>query len=169
MNASALAPADNSTNPPGPHAAGPGTTGPAAQPGPTNLTVLLIEDDPAGSLNVPDVLDSAGKPIRVRTARNLTDPNSGPSGGGGSPWANAGFDRIRKACRKTLTDFEWHLVEVLFVEATHTRGDLAADPWVLEQLGISASDSESKRRRHLNLFIDEALARLGRALQECDL
>ncbi|MBD9724857.1 SpoIIE family protein phosphatase [Streptomyces caniscabiei] len=73
MNASALAPADNSTNPPGPHAAGPGTTGPAAQPGPTNLTVLLIEDDPAGSLNVPDVLDSAGKPIRVRTARNLTE------------------------------------------------------------------------------------------------
>nr|WP_234045850.1 response regulator [Streptomyces adelaidensis] len=64
MNASALAPADNSTDPPG--ATGTGT-------GSTNLTVLLIEDDPAGSLNVPGLLDSTGKPIRVRTARNLTE------------------------------------------------------------------------------------------------
>ncbi|MGW2491253.1 PP2C family protein-serine/threonine phosphatase [Streptomyces sp. NPDC001606] len=37
------------------------------------LTLLLIEDDPAGSPIVPDLLDSAGKPIRVRTARNLTE------------------------------------------------------------------------------------------------
>ncbi|MEU3659178.1 fused response regulator/phosphatase [Streptomyces sp. NPDC032940] len=44
----------------------PGTT-------PTNLTLLLIEDDPAGSPIVPDLLDQAGKPIRVRTARNLTE------------------------------------------------------------------------------------------------
>ncbi|WP_216591339.1 PP2C family protein-serine/threonine phosphatase [Streptomyces brasiliscabiei] len=82
MNASALAPADNSTRPPGPtgdRAPGPGPSatapaGPIAQPGgPTNLTVLLIEDDPAGSLNVPELLDSAGRPIRVRTARNLTE------------------------------------------------------------------------------------------------
>lgn len=102
------------------------------------------------------------------TARQLTDPRNG-SAGGGSPWANAGFDRIRKACGKALTDFEWHLIEMLFVEASHTRGDLAADAWVLEQLGIPASASESKRRRHLNLIIDESLARLGRALQECDL
>ncbi|MGW8066864.1 PP2C family protein-serine/threonine phosphatase [Streptomyces ziwulingensis] len=40
---------------------------------PTNLTVLLIEDDPGGSPIVPDLLDQAGKPIRVRTARNLTE------------------------------------------------------------------------------------------------
>ncbi|MFG2633999.1 PP2C family protein-serine/threonine phosphatase [Streptomyces sp. NPDC048362] len=37
------------------------------------LTLLLIEDDPAGSPIVPDLLDAAGKPIRVRTARNLTE------------------------------------------------------------------------------------------------
>ncbi|WP_189814550.1 PP2C family protein-serine/threonine phosphatase [Streptomyces olivaceoviridis] len=37
------------------------------------LTLLLIEDDPAGSPIVPDLLDPAGKPIRVRTARNLTE------------------------------------------------------------------------------------------------
>ena len=45
---------------------------PAALPD-SGLTLLVIEDDPAGSLNVPDLLDSAGKPIRVRTARNLTE------------------------------------------------------------------------------------------------
>lgn len=78
MNAPALAPTHNSTDPPGsPGLTGAHTTapaGPTAQPtGPTNLTVLLIEDDPAGSLNVPGLLDSTGKPIRVRTARNLTE------------------------------------------------------------------------------------------------
>ncbi|RDS62392.1 response regulator [Streptomyces sp. M7] len=38
----------------------------------TNLTLLLIEDDP-GSTIVPEMFDPAGKPIRVRTARNLTE------------------------------------------------------------------------------------------------
>ncbi|WP_425583839.1 PP2C family protein-serine/threonine phosphatase [Streptomyces rectiviolaceus] len=37
------------------------------------LSLLVIEDDPVGSLSVPQMLDSAGKPIRVRTARNLTE------------------------------------------------------------------------------------------------
>ncbi|MGW4887204.1 SpoIIE family protein phosphatase [Streptomyces murinus] len=37
------------------------------------LTLLLIEDDPVGSPIVPELLDSAGKPVRVRTARNLTE------------------------------------------------------------------------------------------------
>ncbi|MGW5213853.1 PP2C family protein-serine/threonine phosphatase [Streptomyces sp. NPDC004051] len=40
---------------------------------PTHLTLLLIEDDPAGLPIVPDLLDQTGKPIRVRTARNLTE------------------------------------------------------------------------------------------------
>lgn len=39
----------------------------------TGLTLLVIEDDPVGSLSVPELLDSAGKPIRIRTARNLTE------------------------------------------------------------------------------------------------
>ncbi|MET8248502.1 fused response regulator/phosphatase [Streptomyces sp. NPDC005202] len=38
-----------------------------------NLTLLLIEDDPGGSPIVPELLDSADKPIRIRTARNLTE------------------------------------------------------------------------------------------------
>ncbi|MEU0039130.1 SpoIIE family protein phosphatase [Streptomyces sp. NPDC006333] len=45
----------------------------AATPVATNLTLLVIEDDPAGSLSVPEMLDAAGKPIRIRTARNLTE------------------------------------------------------------------------------------------------
>ncbi|MFE2279470.1 PP2C family protein-serine/threonine phosphatase [Streptomyces sp. NPDC059454] len=39
----------------------------------THLTLLLIEDDPGGSPIVPELLDPSGKPIRVRTARNLTE------------------------------------------------------------------------------------------------
>ncbi|MXM67546.1 SpoIIE family protein phosphatase [Streptomyces sp. HUCO-GS316] len=38
-----------------------------------NLNLLLIEDDPGGSTIVPDLRDSSGTPIRVRTARNLTE------------------------------------------------------------------------------------------------
>ncbi|WP_255954475.1 SpoIIE family protein phosphatase [Streptomyces odontomachi] len=53
--------------------------GPADRPGragasgSTNLTLLVIEDDPARSLNVPELLDASGNPIKVRTARNLTE------------------------------------------------------------------------------------------------
>ncbi|MBT3154463.1 fused response regulator/phosphatase [Streptomyces sp. CHD11] len=39
----------------------------------THLTLLLIEDDPGGSPIVPDLLDPSGRPVRVRTARNLTE------------------------------------------------------------------------------------------------
>ncbi|MEV5607827.1 fused response regulator/phosphatase [Streptomyces sp. NPDC052225] len=50
-------------------------TAPADAPAaPTaGLTLLVIEDDPAGSLSVPEMPDAAGKPARVRTARNLTE------------------------------------------------------------------------------------------------
>jgi serine phosphatase RsbU (regulator of sigma subunit) len=41
--------------------------------GTTQLTLLVIEDDPGGSTLVPELLDAAGNPIRVRTARNLTE------------------------------------------------------------------------------------------------
>ncbi|MEU3982979.1 fused response regulator/phosphatase [Streptomyces sp. NPDC026672] len=37
------------------------------------LTLLLIEDDPAGAPMVPELLDPSGTQIRVRTARNLTE------------------------------------------------------------------------------------------------
>ncbi|MGC0383510.1 PP2C family protein-serine/threonine phosphatase [Streptomyces sp. SAI-129] len=70
---------ETSTGPGTATGTGPGTGSDRAHGGrmesavPTNLTVLLIEDDPAGSPIVPDLLDQAGKPIRVRTARNLTE------------------------------------------------------------------------------------------------
>ncbi|ODA75517.1 PP2C family protein-serine/threonine phosphatase [Streptomyces sp. AVP053U2] len=50
----------------------PDSTG-ATTTAPTHLTLLLIEDDPAGSPIVPALLDRSGRPIRVRTARNLTE------------------------------------------------------------------------------------------------
>jgi serine phosphatase RsbU (regulator of sigma subunit) len=46
---------------------------PSSGTGATNLTLLVIEHDPGGSTVVPELLDSTGRPIRVRTARNLTE------------------------------------------------------------------------------------------------
>ncbi|MET9885140.1 SpoIIE family protein phosphatase [Streptomyces sp. NPDC006430] len=39
----------------------------------TSLTLLVIEDDPAGGLTVPEILDADRHRIRLRTARNLTE------------------------------------------------------------------------------------------------
>ncbi|MER6130500.1 SpoIIE family protein phosphatase [Streptomyces sp. NPDC001815] len=47
--------------------------GGGAVTGTAPLTLLVIEDDPAGALTVPELRDAAGKQIRVRTARNLTE------------------------------------------------------------------------------------------------
>ncbi|MFJ1717476.1 PP2C family protein-serine/threonine phosphatase [Streptomyces sp. NPDC088244] len=39
----------------------------------TDLTLLVIEDDPAGTFTVPELPASAGTRVRIRTARNLTE------------------------------------------------------------------------------------------------
>ncbi|MDW4907863.1 fused response regulator/phosphatase [Streptomyces sp. ADMS] len=82
-NGQAQAPAMPGAGPAG--TPGPGPTGtPSGEAAPrrqtatgtdaaTPLTLLLIQDDPGGSPVVPELLDSTGKPIRVRTARNLTE------------------------------------------------------------------------------------------------
>ncbi|MEW2525695.1 fused response regulator/phosphatase [Streptomyces sp. NPDC047071] len=49
-----------------------GTGGPGTSTSP-GLTLLLVEDDPGGSLSLPELVDSTGRPIRIRTARNLTE------------------------------------------------------------------------------------------------
>lgn len=41
--------------------------------GTSSLTLLVIEDDPAGGLTVPEILDADGHRIRLRSARNLTE------------------------------------------------------------------------------------------------
>ncbi|MBT2400891.1 PP2C family protein-serine/threonine phosphatase [Streptomyces sp. ISL-100] len=59
--------------------ASPAATAPAAPAAPvvsansTDLTLLVIEDDPAGTFTVPSLLDTAGTRVRIRTARNLTE------------------------------------------------------------------------------------------------
>ncbi|QLE76186.1 phosphatase [Streptomyces rectiverticillatus] len=49
----------------------------AAAPAPdAGLTLLVIEGDPAGPLSMPDITEMSGaegKPVRIRTARNLTE------------------------------------------------------------------------------------------------
>ncbi|ADI08213.1 magnesium or manganese-dependent protein phosphatase [Streptomyces bingchenggensis BCW-1] len=45
---------------------------PAAPPD-NGLTLLVIGEDPAGSFIVPEMLDTEGNRVRIRTARNLTE------------------------------------------------------------------------------------------------
>ncbi|MER7793350.1 fused response regulator/phosphatase [Streptomyces sp. NPDC097640] len=45
---------------------------PAAPPD-NGLTLLVIGEDPAGSFTVPEMLDTEGNRVRIRTARNLTE------------------------------------------------------------------------------------------------
>ncbi len=52
------------TQPPAPQTPAPHTS---------QLTLLVIEDDPAGGLTIPEILDADGHRIRLRTARNLTE------------------------------------------------------------------------------------------------
>ncbi|WP_031073339.1 PP2C family protein-serine/threonine phosphatase [Streptomyces sp. NRRL S-118] len=41
--------------------------------GTTDLVLLVIEDDPAGTFTVPELVDASGCRVRIRTARNLTE------------------------------------------------------------------------------------------------
>lgn len=112
----------------------------------------------------PDLTDSINDPDSTLGDR-LTDGATLPSR---DPVQHVQFHKIRQTCGAALSHFEWHLIEALFVEATHTRLELASDSWVLEQVNIGPDASESKRRRALNAIIEDALKRLGLALQEAD-
>lgn len=47
---------------------------PAAETSHGDLTLLVIEDDPAGTtITVPELSAAAGTQVRIRTARNLTE------------------------------------------------------------------------------------------------
>ncbi|GAA3729165.1 PP2C family protein-serine/threonine phosphatase [Streptomyces tremellae] len=62
----------------GPHS-GPGrgpdgaAPAPSARPTTRHLTLLVIEDDPAGPFSVPELPEGGGTRVRIRTARNLTE------------------------------------------------------------------------------------------------
>ncbi|MEI7030923.1 PP2C family protein-serine/threonine phosphatase [Streptomyces pratensis] len=63
-------PQPGSVAPAEPPAAGPPVTG---TPHGAGLTLLVIEDDPAGTITAPELSAAAGTRVRVRTARNLTE------------------------------------------------------------------------------------------------
>ncbi|MFE2286777.1 PP2C family protein-serine/threonine phosphatase [Streptomyces sp. NPDC059443] len=63
-------PRQRDTPPPSAEGGGPG---PGSLYGQASLTLLVIEDDPAGGLTVPEILDVDGHRIRLRSARNLTE------------------------------------------------------------------------------------------------
>ncbi|MEV7678819.1 SpoIIE family protein phosphatase [Streptomyces sp. NPDC088341] len=50
-----------------------GTTGTTGSSGGGDLTLLVIDDDPAGTFTAPELPEGAGTRVRIRTARNLTE------------------------------------------------------------------------------------------------
>jgi hypothetical protein len=116
-------------------------------------TTLKMQPNQGGlSFDNPDL-----GPLETRTLHNH------------DPLANVTFDQIRSSCADTLDEFEWHLVEILFVEGNKTRDELVLEDWALQQLEIDPTASRSTKLRRLNAVIADSLARLGRALDEADL
>ncbi|MET9610487.1 SpoIIE family protein phosphatase [Streptomyces sp. NPDC006512] len=122
----------------------PAESGPAvlsvapATPAPqASLTLLVIEDDPAGGLTVPEILDADGHRIRLRSARNLTEAarlltpdvhcilldlalpgtGTGSTGTGTGPGAEDGLATLRQVLRIAPR----HAVLVLTGEADAER------------------------------------------------
>lgn len=56
-----------------PAAVGSAVVGSSVSTSGSDLTLLVIEDDPAGTFSVPELLDAAGTRVRIRSARNLTE------------------------------------------------------------------------------------------------
>ncbi|MFG2754826.1 PP2C family protein-serine/threonine phosphatase [Streptomyces xanthophaeus] len=117
----------------------PPAAAPAATAHTTPLTLLVIEDDPAGGLTVPEILDADGHRIRLRTARNLTEaarlltpdvhcimldlslPDAGPRATGtATPPAGTSVDQLA-TLRQVLRLAPRHAVLVLACEADAER------------------------------------------------
>ncbi|NGO73083.1 PP2C family protein-serine/threonine phosphatase, partial [Streptomyces boncukensis] len=109
---------------------------PGASDAGDGLALLVIEDDPADSAvpaSVPRLLDTGGGPVRVRTARNLTEarrlltddvhcilldlnlsgPVSGPGSGGGSGSGGADVPDQLEILRQVLRMAPRHAVLAL--------------------------------------------------------
>lgn len=110
--------------------------------------------------------DSAGEWLPGSLVRDIVKANESRIA---KPWEYATWERIQERCASALTAFEWHVLGAYLVDASHSLLELASDSWVLEQMEIPASASESKRRRALNSYLETALARLGHALKTADL
>ncbi len=85
------------------------------------------------------------------------------------PLSNTSFERIRQSCSETLNDFQWHLLETIFVSCTKTREQLVTEPWVLQRLNLKKTTSRTTKLRHLNKLLSQSLTKLGHALETADL
>ncbi|MEU1816400.1 SpoIIE family protein phosphatase [Streptomyces roseifaciens] len=115
----------------------------AAAPAPdAGLTLLVIEGDPAGPLSMPDITEMSGaegKPVRIRTARNLTEAerlltddvhcilldlaDAGAAAGtpGGGPGSGPGRPDELDTLRQVLELAPHHAVLALTAEADTDR------------------------------------------------
>ena len=80
----------------------------------------------------------------------------------------AGFEKIKEVCGEALSPFQWHLVQVLFVDGSATREDLALDEEILEAVGAAPDASRSTKLRRINAELARVLSTLGQAIAEAD-
>lgn len=94
-------------------------------------------------------------------AMQFEDPGAGPAATVGQ----MSFDEIYSQCEEALNPFEWEVVFAIYVSQSATMGELLEKPAILQKLGLKKGDSTSKKRRILNEFLEQALQKLARCLQ----
>ncbi|MFC5145714.1 PP2C family protein-serine/threonine phosphatase [Streptomyces aureoversilis] len=110
----------------------------AAPASDAGLTLLVIEGDPAGPLSMPDITEMSGaegKPVRIRTARNLTEAErlltddvhcilldlADAGAAAGTPGSGAGRPDELETLRRVLQLAPHHAVLALTAEADTDR------------------------------------------------
>ncbi|MEM9081070.1 MAG: hypothetical protein AAGC74_10305 [Verrucomicrobiota bacterium] len=112
--------------------------------------------------NQPNTQDSVeGLQEAAQSSRQFADTKASHPGLSDS----LSFEEIYRDCHNVLTKFEWQLIFTIHVAESSTMGELIEKPRVLAQLGVTASDSVSTRRRRLNEALDQALTKLAKALE----
>ncbi len=70
------------------------------------------------------------------------------------------FERIYKECREALSQTEWELIFILYVNQSATIQDLIGDDAFCAKLGIKPNVSGSTRRRAIAEQVEEALEKI---------
>lgn len=81
-------------------------------------------------------------------------------------WHDMQFHEIKERCGDVLSDFEWHLLDVIYVSQTQTRNELVNNEDICRLLELENGASLSTRQRKLHTVLGEALARLGNIMKQ---
>lgn len=75
------------------------------------------------------------------------------------------FEKIYKECEEALSEKEWELIFILYVNQSATIQDLIGDDDFCDKMGIKPGVSGSTRRRVLSEIVEEALEKIRETMQ----